>query len=191
MPGTCDPLAAQEGGVGERRRLYVGGLAGFALAILIVAVFWWFWCSTTTLLVVRHADRAGSLDQLTPEGEVRAEALAHVVAKAGLAAIYTSDTNRTRRTAAPAATAQGLTAIEMPAADVTGLVSHVFANHRGRTVLVVGHSNTVPQIIAAAGGPSLPDIAGNEFDNLFTVSVCRCWWRRVRVTNLQYGAPSP
>ncbi|HKC82196.1 MAG TPA: hypothetical protein VKB91_13450, partial [Gemmatimonadaceae bacterium] len=71
------------------------------------------------------------------------------------------------------------------------LVSQILADHRGEKVLIVGHSNTVPQLISAAGGPSIPDIAADEFDNLFVVSVCRCRRGLATLVNLQYGAPSP
>jgi broad specificity phosphatase PhoE len=144
----------------------------------------------TTLLIVRHADRSGTADALSPAGIVRAQELVHVTQKAGVTAIYRSNTVRSTQTAAPAATALGLTPVELAATDVQALVDHIFANHRGEIVLVVGHSNTIPQIIAAAGGPSVPDIAEDEFDNLFMLDICRCW-TRAKLVNLQYGALSP
>jgi hypothetical protein len=75
-------------------------------------------------------------------------------------AIYRSDTNRARDTAAPMAMPTGLTPIVYPANDVVPLVASIFADHRGEKVLVVDHSKTVPDIIEAAGGPVLPDICG-------------------------------
>lgn len=91
-----------------------------------------------------------------PEGVVRAQALAHAAGLAGVTAVYHSDTNRTRDTAAPLARALGLTPVVYPANDVAGVVAQVFADHRGETVLVVGHSNPVPLIIAEAGGRPCP-----------------------------------
>lgn len=58
-------------------------------------------------------------------------------------------------------------------------------------MFVVGHSNTVPDIIEAAGGPALPDIDDEEFDNLFVLTVCRCGRGRVTLLNLQHGPASP
>jgi hypothetical protein len=75
--------------------------------------------------------------------------------------------------------------------DVAPLVASILAHHRGEKVLVIGHSDTVPNIIKAAGGPALPSIDGEEFDNLFVLTLCRCGWRRVTLLNLQYGAASP
>jgi broad specificity phosphatase PhoE len=142
----------------------------------------------TTLLIVRHADRAGRDDALTPRGVTRAVALAHAMAKAELVAIYHSDTVRARDTAAPLAALLGATPKVRPAADVSSLVREVFAEHRGGRVLIVGHSNTVPQIIGAAGGPAVADIPENEFDNLFVLTVCGCTERRASLVRLRYGA---
>jgi broad specificity phosphatase PhoE len=143
---------------------------------------------TTTLLVVRHADRRGEDDALSDAGRERALALARTLARSGVAAVYHSDTDRTRLTAAPLAGALGITPVELPAKDVSGLVAHVFGHHCGETVLIVGHSNTVPLIVAAAGGPSVPDLAEDEFDDLFVVTVRA---RAATLVRLEYGAESP
>jgi broad specificity phosphatase PhoE len=147
--------------------------------------------ATTTLILVRHADRDQNRDALTAAGVARAADLARVAAKLAPAAIYHSDTQRTRDTAAPLAQALGLTPIEHAAGDVDGLLAEILERWRGQRVLVVGHGNTLPQIIRAAGGPALPDIAHDEFDDLFVVNVCSCWPRRAELVQLQYGADSP
>ena len=56
--------------------------------------------------------------------------------------------------------------------------------------MVVGHSNTVPTIVTELGGPTVA-FDDDEFDNVFVLSICRCAWRGIAFTNLQYGAPSP
>lgn len=172
---------------------YRAGLLLGAIAVIVpIGLMWWFWCGpSTTLVLVRHADRDGQLDALTTAGTARAQELAHVGIKTQFAAIYRSDTNRSRDTAAPLAMASGLTPIVYPANNVDQLVTTIFADHRGDKVLVVGHSNTVPNIIKAAGGPALPDIDQEEFDNLFVLTVCRCGRTHVTLLNLQYGAASP
>jgi hypothetical protein len=58
-------------------------------------------------------------------------------------------------------------------------------------VFVVGHSNTAPQIITAAGGPTIPNIKDAEFDNLFVLTAFRCRRGLARLVTLQYGAVSP
>jgi phosphohistidine phosphatase SixA len=177
-------------------RVTIGGL----VVVCVLSLFFWWRCwyggDTTTLLVLRHADRVPTQDALSAAGQARAQELVRVAQKAGIRGIYHSDTDRSRQTAQPIANALGITPVEIPATDVTALVNHIFANHRGETVLVVGHSNTVPQIITAVGGPVLPDIPDNEFDNLFVVPVCQCWWwwwwgQRATAVNMQYGVASP
>jgi broad specificity phosphatase PhoE len=144
----------------------------------------------TTLLVVRHADRAGQADSLSAAGVARARDLVHVAQTASVRAIYHSDTRRTRDTAAPLAASLGLDLLEYPAKETAPLIERVLEDHAGQTVLIVGHSNTVPTIIAAAGGPVIPDLDEKEFDGLFVVYVT-CRDRPSLLLTLQYGAPSP
>jgi hypothetical protein len=70
------------------------------------------------------------------------------------------------------------------------LANRIRANQAGQKVLVVGHSDSVPQVIAEFGGPAV-NIPANEFDNLYVLTLCRCRWQGVALTNLQYGATSP
>lgn len=144
-----------------------------------------------TILIVRHADRAGTADSLSAAGVVRSRALVEVVKNAGIRAIYHSDTRRNRDTAAPLAAARGIPLEEYPAKDIAALIARIVKAHRGETVLVVGHSNTVPMIIAAAHGPAIPDIPDNEFDGLFIVHFVPACPTPGTLTQLQYGAPSP
>lgn len=164
-----------------------------AIVCLLVVIWWcWFRCGpATTMLIVRHADRPGAQDALSPAGTTRAQELVHVGQKAGITAVYCSDTVRARGTAAPLAAALGLTPVIYPSNDTTALVNGIFADHPGETVFVVGHSNTVPQIVQAAGGPAIPNMDEAEFDNLFILVACRCRRGSTTLVNLQYGAASP
>ncbi len=167
--------------------------AGLAAAILIALpiLYWYFcWGPSTTVFLARHADRQDGVDALTAAGAARARALAHVLEKSGISAIYTSEATRTQQTVAPTANLLGIVPVAMAAADVAGLVRAIRRDHSGQSVLVVGHSDTVPQIIAEFGGPNVV-IGANEYDNLYVLTLCRCRWARVRLTNLQYGAASP
>lgn len=171
-----------------KNRLGYGVAALFAIVIIVVS--WWYFCAApVTVMLIRHADRAGTQDALSPAGVTRSQQLVHVMQKAALAAIIRSDTVRAEQTAAPLAAATGITPIVIPATNVMAVVDEIRGRHRGQKILVVGHSNTVPQIIAALGGPALPDIAENEFDNLFMLELCGC--RIPAFANLQYGVPSP
>lgn len=149
----------------------------------------------TVVLLVRHAEKApGAGDvPLTEGGVVRARALAEVARDAGVSAVVTTQYQRTRETAAPLAAALGLTAevvaaqsdVERHAAEVAAAVRR----HAGVVVLVVGHSNTIPRIVAALGGSHGPDLCDAQYDVLFTVVIAE--GRPTRTIRSRYGAPTP
>jgi broad specificity phosphatase PhoE len=132
-----------------------------------------------TVYVVRHAEKAvepGSDPALSAEGQARARALADSLRNAGVDAVIVTQFKRTRTTAAVVAEAAKLTPQVVPAsADAKSHAEAVAAMVRkqpaGSTVLVVGHSNTVPAIIGALGGPHMPDLCDAEYDNLFVLTV--------------------
>jgi broad specificity phosphatase PhoE len=115
------------------------------------------------VVLVRHAEKADEPrtdPPLTDGGRARAGALAAALEGARVSAVVVTPYRRTRATAEPLLRATGLTPIELPVAG--GLADHVRAvadtvRHRapGETVVVVGHSNTIPPIIRALGGPDL------------------------------------
>ena len=149
----------------------------------------------TVVIVVRHAERApGSGDPpISEAGQLRALALAEIGKATGVAAIITTQLQRTRQTAAPLAEALGIAAevvttqsdVAKHAADVAAAVRR----HTGKTVLVVGHSNTVPAIVAALGGPKVADLCDPEYDALFTVVLDA--EGGVRTVRTRFGAPTP
>jgi broad specificity phosphatase PhoE len=147
--------------------------------------------AATTILVVRHADRAGQADSLSAAGVARAHALAHVAGATGVQAIYHSDTRRTRATAEPLARSLHIKPAVYHAQEIDALVASIFAEHEGQTVLVVGHSNTVARIVAAAGGPTIEDLPENEFDKLFVLVTAPCRRGSSTLVTLEYGEPSP
>ena len=139
----------------------------------------------TVVILARHADRVEGTDSLQPAGRRRSEALARALQQAGVTAILTSDAARAVQTAAPTAAATGIAPVTLPGADTDAFVREIRGRHGGGTVLVVGHSNTVPRLIAGLGGPRMPDIASRDFDDLFVLTLSPC--RRARLTHLQYG----
>lgn len=149
---------------------------------------------TTVVLVVRHAERApGSGDPPISEiGQARARALAQIGRTAGVSAIVTTQLMRTRQTAAPLAEALGLTPVTVSTQGELG--AHVAAvaaavrQQAGGVVLVVGHSNTVPAIVAALGGVRVPDLCEPEYDALFTLVIEGASTRTIRS---RFGAPTP
>jgi broad specificity phosphatase PhoE len=150
---------------------------------------------STTVIVVRHAERAAdpAADPLlTPAGAARAEALAELLKDAHVDAVVSTQLQRTRLTGAPVAARFGLTPeiVEARAPQHPRAVADtVLLKHRGQTVLVVGHSNTVPDIVAALGAPKPANICDGEYDNLYVVTVPP--EGAARVVRARYGAPSP
>jgi broad specificity phosphatase PhoE len=143
----------------------------------------------TRVFIVRHAEkvRPGSDPPLTPEGRERARELARVVAKAAPSAVFATEYQRTQQTVQPLADVLSLAVVEVGAKDVQQLADSILGDHAGETVVVAGHSNTVHLVIAALGGPTVPEIPDDEFDNLFIVTV-RCDGD-VEMMHLEYGAP--
>lgn len=127
---------------------------------------------TTTVYVVRHAEKdAGEDPDLSPRGKLRALALPEALELAELAAIYASPTKRTQQTAAPVAALTGLEVTRMPPTDYEGLLQRV-RSHAGEAVLVVGHSNTVPPMLAALGvRDHVAPLDEGDYGDLFVVSV--------------------
>jgi len=131
--------------------------------------------------VVRHGEKAAEPRRnpgLTLEGKARADALAERLADAGLTAIITSQFARTRATAAPVAKATGLepTEISYRPGDFEAhgriVATAVRERFAGGVVLVVGHSDTVPWIIRALGGPDMePLCEATEYASLFELTL--------------------
>ena len=132
-------------------------------------------CATTagkspapSYYVMRHLQKAQGQDPaLSAEGAANAGRLASWFAGDRPAAIYVSTTRRARETAAPLAAKLGLTVKEYDPRDTPRLVARVKAE--AGTVLVVGHSNTVPEIVAALGGARPADLAETDFGDIFRV----------------------
>ncbi len=119
------------------------------------------------LFLVRHAEKVDNSKDavLSEQGQARAKKLAHELRDAGLTAIFATEFQRTQQTAAPTAEEMKIRIRQHPADDTKGLVKLLRAEKR---VLVVGHSNTLPEIVAAYG-LKMPDIPDNEFDGLYIV----------------------
>ena len=127
----------------------------------------------TLVILTRHAERADGLtetntpghSQLSKAGKARAHKLAHMLADAEITDIFISETRRTLETSAPLAQALGLTPQVVPYGESKALAARI-KSCAGDTVFVVGHMDSVPQTIAARGGPRV-SIGGREYDNLF------------------------
>jgi broad specificity phosphatase PhoE len=152
---------------------------------------------TTVVLLVRHAERAdtpGDDDPpLSDAGRARATALADALGGAGVQAVIVSERQRTRLTAVPLMEAMGIEAEVVSirggaAAHADAVADAIRQRHAGRTVLVVGHSNTVGAIINALGAGTVGDFCDWEYDTLHTV-VLRAG-EPPRLVRSRYGEPS-
>jgi len=129
-----------------------------------------------TVFVVRHAERADAASptmmatdpDLSAVGRARADLLARMLRDTKITAIYTTEYKRTQQTAAPLATRLGLRPVVVPSKDMSSLAQKV--KSATGSVLVVGHSNTIPTVIKALGIVDPVTIEDTEFDNLFIVS---------------------
>jgi phosphohistidine phosphatase SixA len=140
----------------------------------------------TTAILIRHAERlATPVDDphLSAAGKARAKLLIHVLGQANISAIYTSEFIRTIETAEPLANVLGLSPIQ--ATDAQDIKKDILLNHALETVLVVGHTNTVPEVIRLLGDNSGYEIGDDEFDNMFVATVLS--ESEVRITRLKYG----
>lgn len=121
------------------------------------------------VVLLRHAEReaAGSDPSLSAAGRRRARLLADMLAESGIGAIFTSEFKRTKETAAPIAERLGVSPRQLDD-DMVAAAQQV--RSAAQRVLVVGHSDTVPALISALGGPQVA-IADNVFDLLFVLNV--------------------
>ena len=159
-------------------------------AVVLFAYFSTFERPMTTVILVRHAEKniepANSDSDISPPGQTRAQELARMFGDAGIKAIYASQYKRTQQTVKPLADKLGLTATPVDAKNTAELVKQIRAQHNGEVVLVAGHSNTVPEIIAALSGPQLPVIPETEFDNLYIVTIYRVGG--AKLLKMKYGS---
>lgn len=129
--------------------------------------------TVTTVLVVRHAEKQLDVDDpgLTFAGEERSHRLRDMALKAGVTAAFASQYRRTQETVEPLASALRLEVGIVDASNSAALAAKILSEHRGGVVVVAGHSNTVPGIVAALGAPEPDPIDESQYGNLFVVSV--------------------
>ena len=164
---------------------------------IAVGLAWFFESqATTTMIFVRHAEKAlMPIDDpgLSAEGKLRAAELARQLVDAdvvaGIDAIYSTDTRRTIETAQPTADALELEIQTYENQEDDEPVVDAMVNaHKGRIILVVGHSNTLPTMIAALGASKkVPPIAEFEYDNIYVISIP--WFGKTKTIRLRYGDP--
>jgi broad specificity phosphatase PhoE len=120
------------------------------------------------VFVARHGEKFSEEDErLTDAGKARAHRLASMLKDSGVAAVYSTDTERTIGTAKPLADRLGQKVRIYP--NPSALSETLRRDNAADVVLVVGHSNSVPALLEALGCTEKVSIAGDEYDNLFVV----------------------
>lgn len=133
--------------------------------------------AATVVVLVRHGEKTaepGDDPPLSAAGRARAGALAAVLADAGVSGAIVSQRRRTAETAAPLLRRTAIPADVVPiggplAAHADSVAALIRTRYRGRSVLVVGHTHTVPAIIAALGGAPMPELCDAAYGNLFVL----------------------
>jgi len=151
--------------------------------------------ATTTVIFVRHAEKATMPEGdpgLSPAGEKRVAELTRQLVDAdvvaGVDAIYSTPFRRTEETVRPLAKVLDLPVNSYDAADTEAIMERIVKVHKGKIILVVGHSNTVPALIGNMGASKkVPEIAENEYDNIYIVSIP--WFGKTKTIRLRYGEP--
>ena len=147
---------------------------------------------TTTIWIVRHAEKAttpGNDPDLSTEGKVRATELAKQLKDQKIAAIYTTPYKRTSQTGEPTLKQAGLPALQTyNPADLAAFTKQILQDHAGKTILVIGHSNTVIPTLQALGATKPFDTLDDEdYDQLFKVTIGPD--KKASLDVKQYGAP--
>jgi phosphohistidine phosphatase SixA len=148
--------------------------------------------TVTTVILIRHGERddpnpahPNPNPHLNGAGKARAQTLVHVLGRSGIKAIYTSHFIRTQETARPLALHLGLLPTEIDEAQ--DIKNDLLSKHVGEPVLVVGHTDTVPDLIKQLGGGNV-EILDQEFDNLYVVAFFNPG--QASLAKLKYGHPS-
>lgn len=144
----------------------------------------------THIFIVRHAEKVsgagvGNDPGLLPEGRARAALLRQMLRDVPLAAVFTSQYQRTQLTAKPTADDHKLPLRVHPGAEMKSLADTLRADFKDQNVLVVGHINTAPELLKELGVELKLDIQDSEYDNLFLVTLDR--EGKASVLRLHYG----
>lgn len=176
----------------RRRRLQ----AIIIYTAIAIGLAWFFESqATTTMIFVRHTEKAPEPADdpgLSPAGQRRAAELARQLVDAdvvaGIDAIYSTPYRRTVETAQPVADALGLDINRYDPGDNEAVLETILRNHKGKIILVVGHSNTLPTLIADLGASKkVPPIAEDEYDNIYVISIP--WFGKTKTIRLRFGDP--
>ena len=130
-----------------------------------------------TLVLIRHAEKSAGEDKdpsLSQAGKIRAERLVNKLKHYRFSQLLASPFKRTQETLHPISESLG---IPIKVIDVkSGLEAHIIATvntieAQAGDVLIAGHSNTIPMIISALGGPKIDDLDENQYSNIYELKI--------------------
>ena len=150
--------------------------------LFIILAFLFFWqqnicAQKTTIWVVRHAEKEMSDPKekdpdLSPEGKQRAEALAKYLKGEKLDSIFSTNYKRTKLTGYPTADKIGLPIKTYDAAGQNVFAEGLIKNAKGKKMLIIGHSNTVQEILVAFGAKKpVKDLTDDDYDYVFILTL--------------------
>jgi 2,3-bisphosphoglycerate-dependent phosphoglycerate mutase len=141
---------------------------GLVLSILLLLVTGGN--AAPVVFIVRHAEKGnpGSKDpELSVQGQKRAEALANILKDSQITAVFVTEFKRTQETAAATARAAHVSPTVLPANDI-GVLVEKLRNLNGNA-LVVGHGNTIPDLLKALGIATAVSIPEDDYAEIFAV----------------------
>ena len=122
------------------------------------------------VFIVRHAEKAntgGKDPELSVQGQKRAEALANILKDSQIAAVFVTEFKRTQETAAPTARTAHVSPTVIPANDIAVIVEKL--RTLNGNALVVGHGNTIPDLLRALGIATAASIPEDDYAEIFVV----------------------
>ncbi len=131
----------------------------------------------TVIYIVRHAEKqtadpGNANPELNPEGLKRAHDLNLLLKKKPIAAVFATNFKRTMQTGAPVAQRNGIPISSYKADDFEGISKLILSDYRFKNTVVVGHSNTVSELIKAFGlEPPVSKLDDADYDLIFTVRI--------------------
>jgi 2,3-bisphosphoglycerate-dependent phosphoglycerate mutase len=145
-----------------------------------------------TVILVRHAEKQivppeNKDPDLSPAGLARAQELARIFVDTGITAIFATQYKRTQQTVKPLADKLGVAVKQVDAKKTSELVKQIRSRGAGEVIFIAGHNNSVPEVIAALGGPQLPLIPETEYDNLYILIVQTDG--SATLVKMKYGSP--
>jgi broad specificity phosphatase PhoE len=148
--------------------------------------------AATRVYIVRHAEKMTNDPKekdplLTEKGTERAEALSQTLKKKKIDAVYSTGYKRTKATAEPTANYRGIGIQQYDSRSLKEAIPTIIEKNNGKTILIVGHSNTILETVEAAGGVKpFATVADEDYNNLFLVTIKSNG--TVKVKAMKYGA---